>query len=78
MQSINLDTGDIKDNYSNLVATRRGRNLNRENNIMVGDDNLTASIAWRGGKQGETLKIIVPDPDNEGKSVIITIPLMEV
>ena len=45
---------------------------------MVGDDNLTASIAWRGGKQGETLKIIVPDPDNEGKSVIITIPVMEV
>jgi hypothetical protein len=78
MQSINLDTGDIKDNYSNLVATRRGRNLNREHNIMAGDDNLTAAIAWRGGKQGETLKIIVPDPDNEGKSVIITIPLMEV
>ena len=78
MQSINLDTGDIKDNYSNLVATRRSRNLNREHNIMAGDDNLTAAIAWRGGKQGETLKIIVPDPDNEGKSVIITIPLMEV
>ncbi len=78
MQSINLDTGNVKDNYSNLVATRRSRNLNREHNIMVGDDNLTAAIAWRGGKQGETLKIIVPDPDNEGQSVIITIPLMEV
>jgi len=78
MQSLNLDTGNIKDNYSNLVATRRSRNLNREHNIMVGDDNLTAAIAWRGGKQGETLKIIVPDPDNKGQSVIITIPLMEV
>ena len=85
MQSINLDKAggvpgvfNINEKYSNLVATRRGRNLNREHNIMVGDDNLTAAIAWRGGKQGETLKIIVPDPDNKGQSVIITIPLMEV
>jgi len=78
MQSINLDLGDIKNTYSKLLATRRSRNLNIEHNLMVGDDNLTAAIAWRGGKQGETLKILVPDPDNKGKSVIITIPLMEV
>ena len=60
------------------MATRRRRNLNRDYNIIAADENMTGALAWRGGEQGEVLKVLVPDPDNPDNSVVITIPLMEV
>ena len=53
------------------------RNLNRDFNIVVDDVNITRAVALYGGENGEIMEIIVPDPDDASKSIIITIPMTE-
>ena len=78
LEVLEVFKGSLKEKYANLMATRRRRNLNRDYNIIAADENMTGALAWRGGEQGEVLKVLVPDPDNPDNSVVITIPLMEV
>ena len=47
------------------------RNLNRDFNILVEDENLTRVISWYSGKRGEFMNVLVPDPDNNNKSILI-------
>lgn len=69
--------GTPRQKYEEIKENRRMRNLNAEFNIIVEDDNLTRALAWYGGESGEIMEIMVPDPDNPSKSILITIPMME-
>ena len=70
-------TGNPRQEYETVKEQRRMRNLNRDFNILVEDANITRAIAWYGGENGEVMEVIVPDPDNASKSILITIPLTE-
>jgi hypothetical protein len=70
-------TGNPRQEYETVKEQRRMRNLNRDFNILVEDANITRAIAWYGGENGEIMEVIVPDPDNASKSILITIPLSE-
>ena len=69
--------GTPRQKYEEIKENRRMRNLNAEFNIIVEDDNLTRALAWYGDESGTILEIMVPDPDNPSKSILITIPMME-
>ena len=71
-------SGNPTQEYEKIKQARRERNLNRKFNIIVDDDNITRSLAWYAGEAGEILKILVPDPDNESESIIISIPMQEI
>lgn len=71
-------SGNPTQEYETMKQKRRERNLNRNFNIIVDDTNITRSLAWYGGESGEFMKILVPDPDNKSKSIIITIPMQEI
>jgi hypothetical protein len=70
-------TGNPRQEYEKVKEERRMRNLNRDFNILVADENITRAIAWYGGENGEIMEVIVPDPDDASKSILITIPLTE-
>jgi len=77
---VDLDTlvvfdGNIKKEYEQIKEQRSMRNLNRDFNILVEDENLTRVISWYSGKRGEFMNVLVPDPDNNNKSIVIQIPM---
>ena len=69
--------GNPRQEYEKVKEDRRMRNLNRDFNIVVDDVNITRAVALYGGENGEIMEIIVPDPDDASKSIIITIPMTE-
>ena len=69
--------GNPRQEYEKVKEDRRMRNLNRDFNIVVDDVNITRAVALYGGENGELMEIIVPDPDDASKSIIITIPMTE-
>ena len=75
MDSFVLFNGDIKAEYEKIKEDRRMRNLNRDYNILIEDENLTRVIAWYSGERGEIMNVIVPDPDKPSKSIQIKIPM---
>lgn len=70
-------TGNPRQEYETVKEQRRMRNLNRDFNIVVEGSNITRAIAWYGGENGEIMEVIVPDPEDSSKSILITIPLTE-
>ena len=75
MDSFVLFNGDIKAEYEKIKEDRRMRNLNRDYNILIEDENLTRVVAWYSGERGEIMNVIVPDPDKPSKSIHIKIPM---
>jgi hypothetical protein len=74
MDSLVLFNGNINAEYEKIKDERRMRNLNRDYNIIVDDENLTRVVAWYEGERGEIMCVLVPD-STTGKSILIRIPI---
>ena len=74
MESLVIFSGNVNAEYEKMKDERRMRNLNRDYNIIVDDENLTRVVAWYAGERGEIMCVLVPDPENSSKSILIRIP----